>query len=135
MLLISPRSLHYSKLLLEISSKHDAVTIYDVPRFFFQDVCRSLRFTNAIPGFALSNHVIGEFRVNDEEQCKIKCFLEKSCFSYNYGPSQRKDFSCELNDADSSSHPEDLFPRDEFVYQRAEVIDIFCSNLNLLEIQ
>ncbi|KAL9969822.1 hypothetical protein ACROYT_G022088 [Oculina patagonica] len=84
------------------------------------ELCRSLRFTNPIPGFALLNHVIGELKVQDDEQCKLQCYLEKSCFSYNFGPLQGNGFLCELNNADSSSHPEDLHPREGFVYQRAE---------------
>lgn len=46
------------------------------------------------------------------------------CFSYNYGPSQGNGFTCELNDADSSTHPDDLDPREGYTYQRAEVIKI-----------
>lgn len=93
--------------------------------YFFQELCRSLRFTNPIPGFALLNHVIGELKVQDDEQCKLQCYLEKSCFSYNFGPLQGNGFLCELNNADSSSHPEDLHPREGFVYQRAEVITFY----------
>ena len=87
-------------------------------------MCRSVRYRNPVPGFALSNHVIGIFNVNEEEICELKCYLEGSCFSYNFGSFQGNDFLCELNDADSTSHPEDLYPRDGFVYRKAEVINV-----------
>lgn len=112
-----------------LSLKHH-FSNYNCILFIFQDICRSLRFTNAKSGVALSNHVIVDFKVEDEEHCQLKCYMEKNCFSYNYGPSLARvhGFTCELNDVDASSHPDDLQPRDGFVYQTAQVNIIISSN-------
>jgi len=68
--------------------------------------------------------VIEKFSFVDEEHCRLRCYLEKSCLSYNYGPSKGNVFRCELNNADSFSHPADLIERNGWVYQTAEVIKL-----------
>ena len=46
----------------------------------------------------LKNHVISSSHVPDEEMCKITCYMEPNCVSYNYGPLNHGLFLCELSD-------------------------------------
>jgi len=47
---------------------------------------------------ALNNHVISSFHVPNEEMCRINCYMEPNCVSYNYGPLNDGAFLCELSD-------------------------------------
>ena len=82
------------------------------------------RFQHSVDGSAMSKHVIAQFDVFDEDHCQLRCYLEDSCFSYNFGPLEGGVHKCELNDADSVSHRTDLVQRNGWVYQTAEVLVI-----------
>ena len=82
------------------------------------------RFQHSVDGSAMSKHVIAQFDVFDEDHCQLRCYLEDSCFSYNFGPLEGCVHKCELNDADSASHRTDLVQRNGWVYQTAEVLVI-----------
>ena len=47
---------------------------------------------------ALNNHVISTSHVPNEEMCRINCYMEPNCVSYNYGPLNHGFFLCELSD-------------------------------------
>ena len=67
---------------------------------------------------ALINHVIKSDRVGNEHMCRIKCYMEPNCVSYNYGPLNDESFLCELND---KSHLQvssnELDARGGFIYR------------------
>ena len=66
----------------------------------------------------LRNHVIQSEQVPDEELCRLKCYLEPNCMSYNYGPLNDESFLCELNDkSHSQTSPNELNTRDGFIYR------------------
>ena len=82
----------------------------------------------------MSKHVIDKFDVSDEDRCQLRCYLEDSCFSYNFGPSGGGVHKCELNNGDSASHPTDLVQRKGWVYRTAEVLVINFFRWNRIEL-
>lgn len=67
---------------------------------------------------ALTKHVIKSDRVFDEEICRINCYVEPNCASYNYGPVDNELYLCELNDKNHLQVPSDeLEARDGFIYR------------------
>ena len=82
----------------------------------------------------MSKHVIDKFDVSDEDRCQLRCYLEDSCFSYNFGPSGGGVHKCELNNGDSASHPTDLVQRKGWVYRTAEVLVINFFRRNRIEL-
>lgn len=66
----------------------------------------------------LSSHVIKSDRVLNEEICKINCYLEANCASYNYGPVEDELYLCELSDKNHLQVPSDeLEARYGFMYR------------------
>ena len=66
---------------------------------------------------ALSNHVIKSDHVVNEEMCKINCYLEPNCVSYNYGPVNDGLFLCELNNMSHlQASSNELKDKEGFIY-------------------
>ncbi|XP_068741488.1 uncharacterized protein [Montipora capricornis] len=77
--------------------------------------CRTLQFIPAILGKALKNHVIKNITLDESDICRIKCYLDEDCLSFNFGHSV-----CQLSDSDYKQHPEDLKESDGFIYVGTE---------------
>ncbi|XP_015766153.1 PREDICTED: discoidin, CUB and LCCL domain-containing protein 2-like isoform X2 [Acropora digitifera] len=61
------------------------------------DECRQIEFGDALSNSRLSkDHVIRVYHVQNEPNCKVKCFLEPDCVAYNYGKDYEGNLQCEL---------------------------------------
>jgi len=67
----------------------------------------------SVYGHHLDNHVISTRICSSLSECVISCSYEFRCKSLNFW---LKDKSCDLNDADRFTHPEDYGPKEGFVY-------------------
>ena len=66
----------------------------------------------------LINHVIQTYQVADEEMCRLKCYLEPNCVSYNFGPLNDGSFLCELSGKSHLQAPSnELKERYEIIYR------------------
>ncbi|XP_015772540.1 PREDICTED: EGF-like repeat and discoidin I-like domain-containing protein 3 isoform X4 [Acropora digitifera] len=62
-----------------------------------KDECRQIEFGDALSNSRLSkDHVIRVYHVQNEPNCKVKCFLEPDCVAYNYGNKSEGNLQCEL---------------------------------------
>ena len=83
--------------------------------------CRSFRFWKAVHGFALDNHLIenASLHMGTElsGECRHLCGMESTCVSLNIGlPDKNGVRLCQLSNSDHTQHPEDLKPREGFLY-------------------
>lgn len=53
--------------------------------------------------------------------CRGRCSIENNCVSINIGPPINDKVLCQLSDSDNIQHPNDLKPRDGYVYRGTEV--------------
>lgn len=53
--------------------------------------------------------------------CKGRCSIENKCVSINIGPPINDKVLCQLSDSDNIQHPNDLKPREGYVYRGTEV--------------
>ena len=53
--------------------------------------------------------------------CRGHCSIENKCMSINIGPPINDKVLCQLSDSDNIQHPNDLKPRDGYVYRGTEV--------------
>ena len=53
--------------------------------------------------------------------CRGRCIIENNCVSINIGPPINDKVLCQLSDSDHIRHPDDLKPRDGFMYRSTEV--------------
>ena len=83
---------------------------------FIADNCRILQFLEAKDGSALEKHIIRTIALNSEHSCRVQCYLENPCVSYNFGKRVAGDEVCELNNSTDIQHPDDLKPRVNFIY-------------------
>ncbi|RMX40279.1 hypothetical protein pdam_00008736, partial [Pocillopora damicornis] len=83
-------------------------------------ICRILEFLPRDLGKALSGHVITTVQVETVAQCEVRCFQEPNCLSYNLGPYQTYEHTCELSNSDRVLHPNDLVPRPGYTYSGTE---------------
>ena len=79
-----------------------------------------------VDGFAFQNHVIKEIHLHMGTElngdCRHMCLMESTCVSVNIGPPDKDGFRlCQLSDSDHIKHPEDLKPREGFIYWATEV--------------
>ncbi|KAL9969885.1 hypothetical protein ACROYT_G022157 [Oculina patagonica] len=81
------------------------------------DICRTLEFTSVIDGQALENHVIKNISLESQDTCRMACYLDNACLSYNFGRLQDHNYVCQLSDSDHYQHPKDLQQRKGFVYR------------------
>ena len=78
-------------------------------------------FVTPVPNKVLTNHVISTVTVKSAEVCKIQCFIEIKCESYNFGPKEDNGHVCELSDSDSIRDPLDLITREGFSFVETQV--------------
>ena len=78
-------------------------------------------FVNAVEDKVLINHAISTPEVTSEELCKIRCFMEVKCESYNFGPKEGGGHVCELNDSDAIRDPLDFIRKQGFLYSETQV--------------
>ena len=77
-------------------------------------------------GFALENHMIKNVSLlmgtELSGECRSLCGMESTCVSVNIGPPDKDGFRlCQLSDSDHTQHPEDLKPREGFLYWASKV--------------
>ncbi|KAJ7377476.1 hypothetical protein OS493_028918 [Desmophyllum pertusum] len=78
--------------------------------------CIKKIFVKPVQDKALINHVISTPTVKSEEVCKIQCFIEITCESYNFGPKESGGHVCELSDSDAIRDPLDWITKQGFLY-------------------
>ena len=86
------------------------------------DYSRILIFKEPIFNKALMGHTIRTVKVYDDGGCRVLCYMEPNCVSFNIGPSDDETHTCNLNNGtdDSVSSPS-LVDRPHFSYNGAEV--------------
>ena len=70
--------------------------------------CRNLYFKPSVQGKILRGHVIKSVPVLSEENCRVQCYLEERCISYNLSPQIDGFHTCNLSDVDGIFHAQDL---------------------------
>ncbi|XP_020606189.1 adhesion G protein-coupled receptor L1-like [Orbicella faveolata] len=91
-----------------------------------QGHCRNLRFIiDPIPGYQLENHVIRTIDVSNEDICRLQCYLELNCVSYNFNKMEAANgqHKCDLNNATyehDNEHSGDLAKNENYVHRGAE---------------
>ena len=88
------------------------------------DVCgRHVKYTAVIKGYALYGHVIQNLTlpVDIQDPCRTQCVMESRCVAINIGPHFGDHIICELSDSDGTEYPQDLKPRNDFIYIDTEV--------------
>ena len=88
--------------------------------------CRSLMFLKSFGGHALQRHVFKEIYltmgIKPYSDCKNRCLMENSCVSVNIGPPDKNGLRvCQLSDSDHTQHPDDLNPREGYLYWASKV--------------
>ena len=102
--------------------------------FFSLDLCRHLKFTTPVDGYALEGHVIKNISlsVGVRGSCRGRCTIDCKCLSINMGPPIKEHVLCQLSDSDHMLHPEDLKPREGFTYRGTEVRNHYSVDRGLL---
>ena len=88
------------------------------------DVCgRHVKYTAVIKGYALYGHVIQNLTlpVDIPDPCRTQCVMESRCVAINIGPHFGDHIIFELSDSDGNEYPQDLKPRNNFIYIGTEV--------------
>lgn len=87
------------------------------------DLCRHLKFSTAVDGYALHGHVIKNISLSlgMRASCRGRCTIESECVSINIGPAIKNRVLCQLSDSDHIRHPGDLKPLEGFMYRGTEV--------------
>ena len=89
---------------------------------FYEGVCRILEFTAPQDGDALINHVFKTIHLHGQDACRVACYLDNNCLSYNFGRHDPDgDFVCQLSDSDHMQHPGDLKKSRGFIYTGTKV--------------
>ncbi|XP_078383960.1 uncharacterized protein LOC144666402 isoform X2 [Oculina patagonica] len=91
-----------------------------------KDNCRMLQFSSPIDGKTLQKHLIRMIVLNSEHYCRVQCYSENSCVSYNFGIRTLGEAVCELNNSTHNEHPQDLKPKTNFMYRGTEN---FCGSM------
>ena len=86
-----------------------------------EDPCLKKIFLKPVEDKVLINHVISTLTVTSEEVCKIECFIEVTCESYNFGPKEGGGHVCELSDSDAIRDPLDWITKQGFLYGETQV--------------
>lgn len=84
--------------------------------FVTEAPCTKKTFVEPVPNKALVNHVISNPTVASEEVCKIQCFIEATCESYNFGPKEDGGHVCELSNSDAIRDPQDRVAKQRHHY-------------------
>ena len=77
--------------------------------------------TYSVYGHHLSGHVISTSSVSSLSECVMMCSDEFRCKSLNF---RLKGKSCDLNDADRHTHPEDYGPKEGSVYMDTSKVSL-----------
>lgn len=77
--------------------------------------CVIKTFGKPIANKALKNHVIRTSRATSAEVCELHCFMEITCQSYNFGPTEGGGHVCELSDSGAIRNPLDWTDRKSVV--------------------
>ena len=72
----------------------------------------------SVYGHHLANHVISTRASSGLNECIMMCADESRCKSFNF---RVNDKSCDLNDADRFTHPQDYGPKHGIVYMDTSV--------------
>ena len=95
-------------------------------------LCRRIKFSTWISGYALKYHVIKNLSLfpipSIHSACKNQCIMDPVCVSVNIGPPTKDKFICELSDSDHIRHPKDVKRREGFMYMGPEVIYIYTQS-------
>ena len=83
--------------------------------------CMKKFFVHPVERKALVNHVISTPEVTSEAVCKIHCFIEVKCESYNFGPKEGSGHVCELSDSDAIRDPLGFITKQGFLYGETQV--------------
>lgn len=71
---------------------------------------------------ALQGHVFKALQLEKEELCRINCYLEETCQSYNVASSPHLGrWECELSDTDDKQHPASLVTSLGKIYRATQV--------------
>ena len=101
----------------QITSKSTCVPFSILHVFLLSETCRILEFVQPEEDNYLENHVIKSLMVDNKDQCKVRCYAENFCSSFNLGISEtRGKLKCELSDSDHFQHPEHLICKKGFSY-------------------
>lgn len=75
-------------------------------------------FLGCVQDKTLSGHVIKTIQLSTSgtNTCQQMCFIEANCMSYNIGPIEGDQRSCELNDADNVLDHGDVVAKDGFEF-------------------
>ncbi|KAK3742627.1 hypothetical protein QZH41_010215, partial [Actinostola sp. cb2023] len=86
------------------------------------EVCRHAIFhTDATQNKLLFNHTAANRVVMTEDQCRIQCYMNHDCVSYNLGPSPTPGMLlCQLNNADRYQYPLDYQDKPGYFYRGTE---------------
>ncbi len=57
--------------------------------------------------------------------------METTCVSLNIGPATNNEVTCQLSDSDHLQNPQDLKPKEDFIYRGTEVRNSNRSDGNL----
>ena len=82
-----------------------------------------MKFTSfAKPGYRLENHTVRTIEVFDEDLCRLQCYLEPNCVSYNFHKLRQASgtHKCDLNNA-TIEHDGELVKNESYIYRGAEV--------------
>lgn len=88
---------------------------------YISGLCRSLKFTSPVKGYALVGHVIKHLSIGIHASCKNLCTMESQCVSINIGPPINGKVVFELSNSDDKSHSEDLKAKEGFTYRATQV--------------
>ncbi|CAH3124383.1 unnamed protein product, partial [Pocillopora meandrina] len=84
--------------------------------------CRNLKFTSfPKPGYRLENRSVRTIEVFDEDLCKLQCYLEPNCVSFNFHKLRQASgtHKCDLNNA-TIEHDGKLVENESYIYRGAE---------------
>ena len=88
-----------------------------------------MKFTSfAKPSYRLENHTVRTIEVFDEDLCRLQCYLEPNCVSYNFHKLRQASgtHKCDLNNA-TIEHDGELVKNESCIYRGAEVRMTFLS--------
>ena len=84
-------------------------------------------------GYYLASHLISTVRSSSLSQCVMLCSHQLRCKSLNFQLSTK---SCDLNDADRHTHPEDYEQREASVYmdtsEKHRKVSLSCKTFSLV---
>ena len=68
-------------------------------------------------GYSLAGHVVATFQVPRDIDCAMRCLLNSTCSSFNYGGTKTNGLcTCELNNSHKFAHPTNLTIRQGYLY-------------------